>query len=618
VSDKALALNLVLGCALLHGCAAPPGGAASPVSPAAVEAVDSLAEALDDASVGADDAELASLLRDHWAWHLREHPEGATRLGVHAYDDRISDASLAAERARATMRRELLARISELRARSLSERDTMTITLLESGLRSSVATEVCAFERWRVSAQSNPLERFNDLPRLHPWRNASDGATLLARVGAIAAAIDDAVLRLRAGLAQGRVADDESLRRVVRMLDAQLERDVEQWALVEPASRPPPAGWDAAEHAAFGERLFEVVRNEVHPALARYRDFVREELVPAARSDERVGVTSVPDGSECYAALIQQYTTLPLSAQEVHDRGLAEIERIDAQLAALGREALGTKDLSTTLATLRSDPELFFDTAEEIEAAARDALARAQAAIPAWFGRLPKAECVVRRIPDYKAPFTTIAYYQPPHADGSKPGEYFVNVFEPHTRPRYEARVLAFHESIPGHHLQIAIAQELEALPAFRRHGGYTAFVEGWALYTERLADEMELYDTDLDRLGMLSFDAWRAARLVVDTGIHALGWSRGRAEQFMLEHTALAPNNISNEVDRYIGWPGQALAYKTGQLEILRLRQDAEAALGDTFDISAFHDTVLQAGAITLPLLTSRVQAWVASRPPK
>jgi uncharacterized protein (DUF885 family) len=219
-------------------------------------------------------------------------------------------------------------------------------------------------------------------------------------------------------------------------------------------------------------------------------------------------------------------------------------------------------------------------------------------------------------VPDYEAPYTTIAYYREPNPDGSKPGEYFINTTQPTTRPRYEAEALAFHESIPGHHLQIAIAQELPEMPAFRKYGGVTAYVEGWGLYTERLADEMGLYSSDLERMGMLSYDAWRASRLVVDTGMHAKGWSRAQAVSFMLEHTALAENNIRNEVDRYIGWPGQALAYKVGQLTILRLRAAARAKLGAAFDLKAFHDTLLGAGPVTLPVLEGIIDRWIAAAP--
>ncbi|MEZ4368433.1 MAG: DUF885 domain-containing protein [Kofleriaceae bacterium] len=269
--------------------------------------------------------------------------------------------------------------------------------------------------------------------------------------------------------------------------------------------------------------------------------------------------------------------------------------------------------MATTIARLRDDASLRFGSAEEIVAAGR--LARARAAVVPAFGVLPTTPCVVSVIPAYEAPFSTIAYYRQPHPDGSKPGEYFVNTHEPTSRPRYEFEALTWHESIPGHHLQIALAQEQGALPAFRKHGGSTAFVEGWALYTERLADELGLYDGDLDRLGMVGYDAWRSARLVVDTGLHALGWTRAQAEAFMRAHTALTPTNIANEVDRYVTTPGQALAYKVGQLELQALRAEAERALGSRFDLPGFHDVVLGAGAVTLPILGARVRAWIAAR---
>ncbi len=268
---------------------------------------------------------------------------------------------------------------------------------------------------------------------------------------------------------------------------------------------------------------------------------------------------------------MRAHTTTERTAEELHAIGLVEVTRIDAEMSALGARVLGTASLAETLAALRSDRSVHFASGEEIVEVAQRSLARAQDAIPAWFGRLPRAHCEVVRMLPHEERHTTIAYYREPAQDGSRPGRYYVNTYAPETRPRYEAEALAFHEAVPGHHLQVAIAQELDRLPAFRRHAETTAYVEGWALYTERLADEMGLYSSDLDRIGMLSFDAWRACRLVVDTGLHALAWSRQQAIDFMEGHTALAPNNIANEVDRYIGWPGQALAYKVGQLEILR-----------------------------------------------
>jgi uncharacterized protein (DUF885 family) len=284
-------------------------------------------------------------------------------------------------------------------------------------------------------------------------------------------------------------------------------------------------------------------------------------------------------------------------------------------MKALGKRLLNSDDLVTIFSRLRSDPAFHFHDAGEVMKKAEASLAAARARIPQFFGVLPRTECVVKQIPAYEQAYSTIAYYHEPHPGDGKPGEFRVNISAPDTRPRHEAAVLAFHESIPGHHLQIARAQELPAMPAFRRYLGLTAFVEGWGLYSERLSDEMGLYADDADRMGMLDYDAWRAARLVVDTGLHAMGWSRQQAIDYMKQNTALAENNIINEVDRYISAPGQALAYKIGQLEILRLRREAQKALGERFDIKGFHDAVLGGGAVSLGVLADQVNAWVSSR---
>lgn len=271
----------------------------------------------------------------------------------------------------------------------------------------------------------------------------------------------------------------------------------------------------------------------------------------------------------------------------------------------------GSRDRKDILKRLRSDPSLYFSSRDEVFEKAEEALAKAKAAIPKWFGRLPQADCEVVLMEEHEEKHSTIAYYRQPAADGSRPGRYYINTSEPNTRPRYEAEALAYHESIPGHHLQIAIAQELEDIPEFRKHSGVTAFVEGWGLYSERLADEMGLYSADLDRIGILSYDSWRACRLVVDTGMHAMGWARDKAINFMFENSGLAKNNIVNEVDRYITWPGQALAYKTGQLEITRLRHISKDHLGERFEIKSFHDAVLRNGAVPLEALRQLIEKY-------
>lgn len=416
------------------------------------------------------------------------------------------------------------------------------------------------------------------------------------------------------GLDGGRVAAKEKIRRAVEQLEGALAKPAETWEMANPAwSKVENDPWPAGERARLHAELRGIATTKLAPAFGRLRDFLRGRLLPRGRT-EKEGLSGLADGEACYRASIQVHVGLPMTPAELHTLGLAEIARSDAEIARLGKQLFGTPDLASTIAHLRTERSLYFASRDEILAAAQAQLDRAKAAIPRFFSTLPKSDCVMREIPAHEAPYTTIAYYRQPHYDGSKPGEYFVNTYKPETRPRFELEALTWHESIPGHHLQIAIAQELGAVPAFRKLDGSTAYVEGWALYTERLAEEMGLYSADLDRLGKLSYDAWRGSRLVVDTGLHAMGWTRAQAEAFMREHTALTEVNISNEVDRYIGWPGQALAYKVGQLHILGLRAKAKKLMGDRFDLKGFHAAVLGVGAVTLPVLDSVIDSWIAN----
>lgn len=536
----------------------------------------------------------------------------ATQLGVHRFDDRLEDNSgegLARQRAvwygLRSEARLLLARTD------LAGADRTSLALLAEALDAVLAERVCAFEEWNLSASENPITRWSYLPEAHVVGSLESGRALLARYGQIALHVDREIAHLRRGLARGLVSNAESTRRVIDVFEKQLSEPTSRWPLLAPLAVAHPE-WPAAEVERFRERLRQLTELQIRPAFERYLRVLRAEILPQARGDDAPGLVHLPSGAACYRARILAYTSLAHDPGELHRVGLQEIERLDAELAALARTAIGSTSLADALKRFRQDRSLYFQSPEQIVAAAERALERAQRALPRAFTRLPRAACVVERIPGYEAPFTWAAYYRHPAPDGSKPGEYFVNVYEPETRPRFEAAVLAFHESIPGHHLQIALAQELGDLPAFRKHSGATAFVEGWALYSERLADELGLYESALDRIGLLSFDAWRAARLVVDTGIHAFGWSRERAVAFMLAHTALSPTNIANEVDRYIVWPGQALAYKSGQMEILALRELAQKKLGARFDLREFHAAVLGGGALSLPLLREQVVAYI------
>ncbi|HLU65887.1 MAG TPA: DUF885 domain-containing protein [Kofleriaceae bacterium] len=619
--DLVPCFGAALGAAILIGACGGSGGAPRGAGGAGGEPPRSRSPLGDTAVAGVADPALRELLADHWDWMMETYPVWATTLGDHRFDDRIHDGSPQAIAADRTRTRDFLARARALPRGSMSPADRLTLDLLVGELEAKVAAEVCDEHLWTVSAGRNPVTDWNTLPERHAIRTPADGANLVARYRQIPDAVDHAIGHLRDGARKGLFAEAEAIRRTLALIDRQLAADLAGWALLEPATAERP-GWSATDRERLAADLRAAVEQEIAPAFRRYREAVASEILPGARGAEEAGISHMPNGAACYAARVLEHTGMALDPDELHRIGLDEIARINRDMVALGRELFGDRvprgddgALAAILHILRTDRSLYYASAAEVMAGAEEALAAARARIPDFFGRLPRADCVVVPVPDYEAPFTTIAYYREPHFDGSKPGEYFVNTYKPEVRPRFEMQALTFHESIPGHHLQIAIGQEQPALPAFRRFLGSTAFVEGWALYTERLAEEMGLYSGDLDRMGMLSYDAWRAARLVVDTGIHVKGWTRERAEAFMREHTALTEENIRNEVDRYITWPGQALAYKVGQLEILRLRREAQDALGDRFDLKGFHDTVLGSGAVTLPVLQGLVRAWVAER---
>ena len=542
--------------------------------------------------------ELDRLATDYWESFLERHPVHATSLGDRRFDDRLDDDTPAG---RAAWARTLDALESRLNVLPGGE-DAVTRAALAEALRTDRAFHEADLGSFSIDPMDGLQVALLAIPSYQPVRTAAEAGALLTRWRSMPAALDVAVDRLRAGSRDGRVGVATPIAKVLEQIDDLLARPDAEWPLATPAEQAPE----------IRDELHRIIGEEIRPAYQRYRAFLAE-LQPKARPDDRPGMLHVPGGAAGYRLLVRAHTSLDTPPEEIHAIGLAEIERIDGEFVELGGRLLGADGLAATLRALREDPALHFTTRDEVFETAVRSLERANAAIPDWFGRVPKAPCEVVRMPEHEEKHSTIAYYREPSADGSRPGQHFINTYAPETRPRYEAETLAFHESVPGHHLQLAIMQELDGLPAFRRFNGCTAYVEGWGLYTERLSEEMGLLSGEIDRFGVLSFDAWRASRLVVDTGLHALGWTRQQAIDFMLAHTALGENNVTNEVDRYIAWPAQALAYKLGQLELLRLRDEARDRQGDRFDIRRFHDAVLGQGALPLPVLREAVERELA-----
>jgi len=571
-----------------------------------------MSKTMTEAAPGSAAAALADLAAEHWEAYLAAHPYEATVIGERRFDAFLEDDSPAGTAARLEALARFRVRAVAIDPEALSDADRLTRSVLIEALDAEASLRRSAVAEWTVDPIQGPHIAFMSLPPLQPVTSMAEGQAFIARVRAMAGYIDVHMANLRHSLAAGMVSVHEPVAKAISTLEGMATKPLESWAILDPI-HDPHDDWAPADLEDFRADLLTAVREGLSPALGRYRDLLADEILPAARSNDEPGILHLPGGEEAYRLLVKAHTSLDRAPQEVHDIGLAEVERIKAETVELGRRLFGTIDYASTVERMHTDRTLYYTSREEIVADARRAMDKARAAMPAWFGRLPQADCVVIPIPEHEEAHSVLGYYWQPSADGSRPGQYYINTHLPERRPRYESEALAYHESIPGHHLQIAIAQELTGVPDFRRHLGVTAFDEGWGLYTERLADEMGLYGSDIDRLGVLAFDAWRACRLVLDTGIHALGWTRQQAIDFMRDNSPVMMENIVNEVDRYITWPGQALAYKTGQLEILRLRAWAEAELGERFDVRAFHDAVLSQGAVPLPTLDDQIARFVA-----
>lgn len=555
---------------------------------------------------------LRGIADDYWEAKLETSPLFAAFLGDHRYDDRADDLSAEAAQLLRSRWQEFRDRAQAIPADELAEAALVTRELLvhelDDAIRSIDMRVIELASDQMQGAHADLLVIAGQLRAAEP----EHAPLAVARISALATYLDQAAQRYREGLVAGRTPAQINVQRSLNQVTKYLESPIDADPFVNIAG---PDGWDGTE--AWRAELAAAVRDQLRPAFDRYRAVFSDELLPAARPDERPGLCHLDDGAELYQALIHHHTGLPLTAEELHQIGLDEATvKIRAEFAEVGERVFGTSDVAEVFDRLLNDRGLRYSDSDEILAHARACLAAASTAMGDWFGILPKAPCELEPVPDYLAADVPPAYYLPPAPDGSRPGRYFVNLHEPTERGRYSTASIAYHEAIPGHHLQLSIAAEQTDLPAFRRLSwSHTAYVEGWALYTERLADEMGLYADDLDRLGMLASDVWRACRLVVDTGLHAMGWTRQQAVDFMVEHMPVDVDTITVEVDRYIGMPAQALAYKVGQREILQLREQARSVLGERFDIKDFHDVVLGASTVSLAVLRARVAAFGAQR---
>jgi uncharacterized protein (DUF885 family) len=538
---------------------------------------------------------------------LALYPEIGTGRGLpNAEHGRITDNSMAGVRAAEARMDSLYARAVAIDPEELAGRPQgVTYGVLREALDAERAMRVCREELWRVASYVNGWQAvYTDLALVQPVGTDTLRAFALARVRALPRYLENEIENLKEGLRLGYSSPAVIVRNVISQLD-----DI----LSGPATRSPfysPAERDSSP--AFRADLARVIEQELNPEIRRYRDFLTKIYLPKAR--ERLGVSVNPDGEACYRATIRSFATVGVPPDSVFAMGIEQMSRIQAEMRTVAARSFGAESLVTLLPKLRTDPRYTFRTSQEIIDSSEAVIVRAKGAMGKWFGRLPKADVVIQPYPEFRQRAGAPGQYQPAPEDGSRPAIFLINPSEPRGKSLGHTEQLAIHEGIPGHHLQIAIAQERTDLHRLSRYSYNSGFGEGWALYAERLGDEMGLYASDLGRMGLLSSEAFRAARMIIDAGIHTKGWSREQALDYMLGHTTVERRMAEGEIDRYISWPGQAPSYMIGRLEIMRLREQARSALGERFDIRAFHDAVLEDGTVPLGLLRQKIERWIAA----
>ena len=479
-----------------------------------------------------------------------------------------------------------------------------TYAIVREALESSIGVRVCRSELWTVSQFVNGWQVQDGYTvTIQPVGTDEARKEALARWSRLPQYVDTEIANLRDGLKAGYSAPKGNVRLVIGQMDTLIAAPTSESPFDSPSVRD--------QSPEFVTQFDLLVREQIVPAFKRYRDFLQKDYLPAAR--EAIGVSANPNGAACYDASVRYHSSLPMPANEVHALGLREVEHLDAEMKAIGERSFGVGDVPMLLQRARTEKRYLFKSPEDLIARSQLALSHARGRMHDWFGLRPKADVVIQRYPKFREK-NGPNEYNPPAEDGSRPAVFLINAYEAGKKSRVGAESTAFHETIPGHHLQIAIALERKDIHPIGRYLGNSGYTEGWALYAERLADEMKLFSTDLDRLGMLSSQALRASRLVVDSGMHTLGWTRQQAIDFMLVHTAEDHADVVSEVDRYIIAPGQATAYMLGKLEIDRAREDAQRTLAQTFNIKSFHDRVLEDGAVPVSFLREKIRAWAAA----
>jgi uncharacterized protein (DUF885 family) len=554
-------------------------------------------------AVPTSDARVRALADSYLDGFFERNPDEVTSYGVPGRGhDRLPDNSLSALAAWHAREDAWLAEARQIDSSTIQNaalRATFAIT--REALEGAFVRRVCRSELWGVSQFANSWQAwFGYLVTIQPVGTDEGRRDALSRWGALPHYLETEIGNLREGLKLGYSAPKGNVRLAIDQMNVLIGTPLKESPFDSPAVRD--------QTASFQKEYDALVVDRIVPAIRKYRDFLVQEYLPAAR--ETIAVSANPDGLSCYDGSIRSHSSLAVPAKAVHAIGLEQIDRLTSEMRMIAERSFSTSDVPTLLQRLRTDREYMFKGREELIAYSQAALARAKSAAPAWFGLLPKADVVIEPYPAFREKSGPNEYV-PPAEDGSRPATFFISAYEADKKSKAIPESTAFHETIPGHHLQIAIAMERKAIHPIGRYIGNSGYSEGWALYSERLADEMKLYSSDLDQLGMLSSQALRAARLVVDTGLHTLGWSRQQAIDYMLAHTSESVGDVTSEIDRYIIYPGQATSYMLGMLEIQSARARAEMRLGSRFDIREFHDLVLEDGAVPVTFLSDKIGRW-------
>jgi len=560
-------------------------------------------------SCGYPEEDLQELFDDHYEYRLQNDPLFATDQGVQRFNDKLPDTSLEALEERYNQNKKFLERLESISYQRLSREDQINYDIFKLQLENDITNYELNGHLLPLNGWWDYHATFADLPNRVPLNNRKDYENYLQRLEAFPSYNDGFFERMEKGIEENWVRPKVVFDNYVESVESHITDDPSESVLFEPFTNF-PVTVEPEEQELLISRAEEVIRNVVVPEYERLRDFLTETYIP--NGAESIGITDLEGGSEYYDFLIRRYTTLDLAPEEVHQEGLREVKRIREEMMKIVEEEDFEDDFDTFVEFLRSNPRFYANSPEELLKETALVLKKMDGKLPELFKTLPRLPYGIREVPSYLAPRTATAYYSRGAADGSRAGYYAVNTHNLNSRPLYEIEALSFHEAVPGHHLQIALQQELENLPVFRTTSGFTAFTEGWALYSERLGLEVGFYEDPYSNFGRLSYEMWRALRLVVDTGIHSMGWERQQSIDYMAQNSALSLHNIRSEVDRYIFWPGQALAYKMGEIKIRELRDLTELELEEEFDIREFHDIVLLSGSVPLYVLEENVNRYI------